>query len=178
MAEWMTKKADRQKILSTHPHLADFLPHLDNLNKESERGAVVLSCSFVEDQLRNIILAFLVSGEEATELVEGYNAPLGSFAARASAACALGLISKTEHEEITTLRKIRNVFAHDFRITFADKKIIALCKKLKFSAKDYEDVVVGSFSQFSTAAVALTLSLTNRENRVSKKRLSPGDWQY
>src|SRR5690348_11135279 len=83
----------RQRILKTHPHLRDFLPLLDQLNKESERGAVVLSCSFIEDQLRNIIQSFLIDGDEAQKLVEGFNAPLGTFSARATAAYAMGLIS-------------------------------------------------------------------------------------
>jgi len=176
--EDITGEDARQRILKTHPHLKDFLPLLDQLNEESERGAVVLSCSFIEDQLRNIIQSFLVDGEEAQKLVEGFNAPLGTFSARATAAYAMGLISKSEHDEIDILRKVRNAFAHNFKATFEDQRTKDLCKNLKFSAQDYEDVVVGSFAQFNTAVAALILSLTNRDYRVAQMKLTPGKWEY
>ena len=170
--------AGRQQILATHPHLKDFLPLLDALNDESRRGSVILSCSFIDSQLRNAIAAFLIEGNATDALLEGYNAPLGTLSSRADAALAMGLISKSEHEEISTLRKIRNIFAHDFRLTFDSPKISDLCKRLKYAAADYNDVIVGSFDQYYTSAVALILSLTNRDFRVGQKRLSPGEWDY
>jgi hypothetical protein len=170
--------ANREKILKTHPHLRDFLPLLDAMNDESRRGSVILSCSFIDDQLRNILLSFLVEGKVGNDLIDGYNPPLGTFSARADAAFAMGLIGKTEYDEISILRKIRNVFAHDFRINFEDPEVASLCARLKFAAKDYADIIVDSFGQYHTSAVALILSLTNRDHRVSKLRLKAGTWEY
>jgi hypothetical protein len=34
-------------LLKTHPHLKEFLPYLDLLNKESDRGKVLVSTGFL-----------------------------------------------------------------------------------------------------------------------------------
>ena len=55
----------RRSLAEKHPHLAGFVPFLDDLNKESERGAV-------------LIAAFLIESVCRKQLLEGFNAPLGS----------------------------------------------------------------------------------------------------
>ena len=166
------------QLLDTHPNLKEFAPFLDDLNRESERGAVLISVSYLEGQLKEIVSAFLCEGDASGRLLEGFNAPLGTLAARTAAAAALGLISGREYGELETIRKIRNQFAHDHRTSFSDQGVVDRCRNLAFSAKDYGDVVVDSRGQFTTAAVALMLKLTNRSHYVSKKRLKLENWPY
>ena len=166
------------QLLDTHPNLKEFAPFLDDLNRESERGAVLISVSYLERQLNEIVSAFLCEGEASARLLEGFNAPLGTLAARAAAATALGLISGRECRELETIRKIRNQFAHDHRTSFSDQGIVDRCQNLAFSAKDYGVVVVDSRGQFTTATLALILNLTNRSHYVSKKRLKFENWPY
>ena len=166
------------QLLDTHPNLKEFAPFLDDLNRESERGAVLISVSYLERQLKEIVLAFLCEGEASARLLEGFNAPLGTLAARAAAAAALGLISGREYRELETIRKIRNQFAHDHRTSFSGQGIVGRCQNLTFSAKDYGDVVVDSRDQFTTATLALILNLTDRSHYVSKKRLKFENWPY
>lgn len=168
----------RAKLREDYPNLQEFFPFLDQLNKESPRGSVLIASSFIEEQLRRVILAFLIESSEANKLLEGYYAPLGSFSARASAAFCLGLISSAEYEDCDTIRRIRNEFAHIVSASFDDQRIEALCRKLHLSAKDYGDVVVGSFGQFTTASVALIMNLTNRAHYVGKDRLSYRKWPH
>jgi hypothetical protein len=66
-------------LLETHPHLKDFLPYLDVLNKESGRGKVLVSCSFLEQQLEGVLRAFMRQNDSANSLVDGPNAPVGTF---------------------------------------------------------------------------------------------------
>ena len=169
---------DHGHLLDTHPNLKEFTPFLDDLNRESERGAVLISVSYLERQLKEIVSAFLCEGEASARLLEGFNAPLGTLAARAAAAAALGLISAREYRDVETIRRIRNQFAHDHRTSFSDQGIVDRCQNLAFSAKDYGDVVVDSRGQFTTAALALILNLTNRSHYVSKKRLKFENWSY
>ena len=166
------------QLLDTHPNLKEFAPFLDDLNRESERGAVLISVSYLERQLKEIVSAFLCEGEASERLLEGFNAPLGTLAARAAAAAALGLISGREYRELKTIRKIRNQFAHGHRTRFSDLGVVDRCQNLAFSAKDYDDVVVDSRGQFTTATLALILNLTNRSHYVSKKRLKFENWPY
>ena len=169
---------DDGHLLDTHPNLEEFAPFIDDLNRESERGAVLISVSYLERQLKEIVSAFLCEGNASARLLEGFNAPLGTLAARASAAAALGFISGREYRELETIRKIRNQFAHDHRTSFSDQGIVDRCQNLAFSAKDYGDVVVDSRGQFTTATLALILNLTNRSHYVSKKRLKFQNWPY
>ena len=169
---------DRPPLLNTHPHLKEFMPFLDDLNKESARGAVLIAVSYLEGQLKRIIAAYLSHGEAAESLLDDFNGPLGTFAARSHAAAALGLITDREYQELKRLGKLRNRFAHNHRTTFSDRTIIDWCGNLTFSAKDYDDVVVDARGQFISAAVALILNLTNRPHYVAKKRPAFEAWPY
>jgi mannitol operon repressor len=56
------------------------LAFLPVLNKESERGAVLTACSFIDELLRRTLLAYLIEGKVSKTLIDGFNAPLGTFA--------------------------------------------------------------------------------------------------
>lgn len=161
----------KHAIAETHPHLADFASLLDDLNKESERGTVLISSAYVEGQLKKIIAAFLLKCAASKKLLDGFGAPLGSFRARATAAKALGLISDDEYSDLVVIRKIRNEFAHNHRANFSDEYMAQKCQLLKHSIKD-----TNARGQFTSAAVSLILNLTNRAHYVSKKRLKHETW--
>lgn len=168
---------EQPSILVSHPHLNDLITFLPELNKESDRGMALIATSFIDELLHRTIEAFLIKGHWAKALLEGFNAPLGSFSTRITAAAALGLISELEAKEANLLRKIRNMFAHEVHVSFRDQKVEALCGNLELSAKDYGDVIVGARGQFSTAAVALIINLTNRPHYVGLQRLPCRDWK-
>lgn len=169
----------REEHIEKNPHLKDFFPLLDKLNDETPRGAVLLACSYIDELLKNIIIAFLIESKEASKLVEGFNAPLGTFSARTAMAYSLGLISEREHKEILTLKKIRNDCAHDFRITFTDQRIIDLCNNLEYSAKPpIKDAKFDSGSLLKTSAISLIMNLVNRAHYVSQKRITRSEWPY
>lgn len=169
-------KSEHEYVLKEYPHLKDFLPYLDIHNLESPRGKVLVACSFLDEQLKKIIDAYLIQGSDKNLLLEGFNAPLGTFSSRIKAANCLGLISREEYEDCNTLRKIRNEFAHNHTINFEDNKCRDLCANLHHSAKSYDDVVIDAIGQFSTAATGLILNLINRPHYVSKKRLQTRNW--
>ena len=162
----------------THPHLREFILFLDSLKQESARGEVLISATMLDDLLAQSIKARLLDHDDATNLLDGFNAPLGTFSARILAAFALGIISEREYKDLDTLRKIRNKFAHNVHVSFEDQQIADLSKNLTFAAQDYGDVKVGSRGRFSTAATALILNLTNRPHYVSEHRLAWQDWKY
>jgi mannitol operon repressor len=168
--------SEHKPFEETYPHLREFKAFLDALNKESERGMVLVAATMLEDLLGRSIHAFLIAHEETDRLLEGFNAPLGTFSARALAAFGLGILSEREFRECERIRKIRNVFAHNVHSSFQDQKIKDMCATLQFSAKDYGDVHVDARGQFNTAAVAFISSLTNRAHYVGQRRLKYGDW--
>src|SRR5436190_12579458 len=66
----------------------------------------------------------------AEALLDGFNAPLGTFSSRIAACHALGLISEAEFRECQIFRRARNRFAHEIHITFADQAVMDLSNNL------------------------------------------------
>lgn len=168
----------KEKLFQTHPHLKDFVGFLDSHNAESPRGAVLVACAFLDDQLRQAIGAFMVDSSDHQALLEGFNAPLGTFAARIKASHCLSLISDWERDDLDKLRKIRNEFAHSYAVTFDDPMIVGLANKLHHAVPSTPDGPVPAFGKFSTAAIGLALRLVNRPHYVRLERLRKREWQY
>jgi DNA-binding MltR family transcriptional regulator len=122
-------------IKSGYPHLSEFWPYLELLDKESDRGKVLISCGFLEERLKRILLAFMLENSQAQKLVEGANAPLGTFAARTTACFVFGLISEDEHHDLILLRRIRNDFAHDIHTSFTTQNVVDRCRELRMKRK-------------------------------------------
>lgn len=80
-----------------------------------DRGLVLSLSAFAEDALGELVREFMAPVEAAKQLLEGFNAPLGTFSSRTKASFALGLISQEQYRDLEHLRKIRNEFAHDWR---------------------------------------------------------------
>lgn len=160
-----------------HPHLQPFLAFLSEFSKESDRGMALIATSYIDDRLKQVIASFLIECAAAKALLEGFNAPLGSFSTRIAAATALGLISEREAKEADRLRKIRNIFAHEVHASFSDQRVSDMCRNLDMTAKGGE-VVLNARGQFSTSAVALIMNLTNRPHYVAQQRLQPVSWKY
>ena len=162
--------ANDPSLFETHPHLREFLPWLDLLNQESERGQVLISTGFLEQQLTDILKSFMIENSGSDTLFEGANAPLGTFSSRISACFALGLITDGEHHDLSLIRKIRNDFAHDIHTSFTTPSVASRCSQLLSRAKDYPGAKAGTRGQFVTAATALILGLVNRAHYVGKER--------
>jgi hypothetical protein len=75
---------------------------------------VLCLASFAEEALGRLLIGYLREPKQAKELVEGFNAPLGTLATRIKAAFAMGLISREQFEDLEILRRIRNEFAHNW----------------------------------------------------------------
>ena len=161
----------------THPHLTEFSSFLKELNRESDRGAALISAVMLDDLIERIILAFLLDNKDTKKLLSGFNAPLGTFSARTLAAYSLGLISEQEYEECNRLRLVRNEFAHNVHQAFGDQKVKDLCANLTYAAKEFPNHPDPPKAQFLTSATALILTLTNRPHYVSLHRLQFGKWK-
>jgi mannitol operon repressor len=140
---------------------------------------VLTAVAMLDDLLGRVLQSFLIDNEGTKALMEGPFAPIGTLAAKAAAAYAMGLISADEKREIDTLRKIRNVFAHEVHVSFSSEKVAKLCVKLMFCAEATGNIAVDSSrGQFSTSSAFMILSLTNRPHYVRERRLTYQKWKY
>jgi hypothetical protein len=154
------------------PHLKPVVEFLEDFNKETERGAALVATAFIDALLERTLGAFLIPNESGKKLTSGFNAPFGSFSAKIAGCHAMGLISDEEFNECEVLRKVRNRFAHEVRMSFADQSVSSLCANLELSAPN-----LGPRGQFTTSAVALILALTNRPHYIGQKALKYEAWQ-
>lgn len=104
---------------------------LDDLD---DRGLVLSLSAFAEDALGSLLKAYLIPSEATTQLLEGFNAPLGTLSARIKGAYAMGLITKSQFSDLERLRKIRNDFAHTWKpVSLAQPKLAALAQAMSYS---------------------------------------------
>ena len=169
---------NEDKFRTDMPHLIEFNAFLEELNKESDRGAALICGAMLDDLLEKTISAFLIDHRDMKKLLNGLNAPLGTFSSRIIMAYSLGLISEEEYEECNRLRSVRNEFSHRVHQHFTDQKVQDICSNLRFAAQSILQHPNLPRAQFLTSATALILALTNRPHYVSQKRLSYTVWQY
>lgn len=105
------------------PTPEEFVPFAQELDAESDRGMALSGTSYLDDRLGQLIEVYLCE-TNAKRLIWDSNAPVGTFSARIAMAFALGLVSEKERDELNMLRKVRNLFAHDFRQKMDDPVVV------------------------------------------------------
>jgi len=128
-------------------------------------------------QLKRILSNFLVDKPESQKLLAGFNAPLGTISARASAAFVLGLIQENEFKEITLIRKIRNEFGHGWKsVSFGLGKIADFCLQLPWLGPQELESEATPRARFDFVVAILLTDLLWRARLVAKERRTPKVW--
>lgn len=143
---------------ASEPEVRALANFLSEFNRESDRGAALAAAAVLDDWLAKILTSFFADTPSSNELILGFNAPLGSLAARAAAAHALGLIQDNELEEITLIRRIRNEFGHSWQgVSFAGGRVADLCNQLPWlGPKEFEATATPRERLNSAIAILLT----------------------
>lgn len=145
--------------------------YLRVFSDETDRGKALISTAYMEQLLKEMLSSYLVDHTGSERLLDGHNAPLGTFAARLDGAVAVGLISNSEYRNATLIRRVRNEFAHDLSTSFGDRKIMDWCENLTISPPDVNLSDFGAQGKFVLAAI--TLIVRFRERVKTEPRLKP-----
>jgi DNA-binding MltR family transcriptional regulator len=86
------------------------------ISNQSDRATALVCCSMLDSQLQILLKNFLVDDDKVNEDLFNNNMPLSTFSSKINFAYYLGLISSDERNNLNTLRKIRNVFAHQLEV--------------------------------------------------------------
>lgn len=155
-------RGERDEVFGSLNRLNGILQGLD------ERGLVLSLAAFAEEALGDLIKSFLLPGDSTERLLDGFNAPIGTFSARSKMAYSLGLITKFQYEDLERLRRIRNEFAHSWEpLTFGDQSIAAHITALHFSC------LIESFPESPQEKVrlcfgALLMELRSTTNQIGR----------
>jgi mannitol operon repressor len=159
------------------PELQQYSEFLSIFNAESERGAVLTAAAFLDQRLLEVLQAFLIDIDETSNLLEGQNAPLGSFASRISACHCLGLIDEIEFKDINLVRRIRNEFSHKWiGVTFRSQKVKDLCMNLSWLGPEDLEKKTDARGRFNFAVAVLLVNLLWRARIVENEKRKPKLW--
>lgn len=153
-----------------HPEPEFYLsgdPDMDSLNrfqslirKQDDRAMVLSLAAFAEDTLGRLLLVYLRETKQAKELVEGFNAPLGTLSTRIKAAFAIGLLTEDQYEDLEIARRIRNAFAHDWEgLSLESPDIKSLVGKLHAYAVDQQPPPAGGRERLLQALTTILMEL-------------------
>lgn len=150
---------------------------LNILNAETERGVPLTAAAMLDDTLNEILENFFADNSESQRLLSGFNAPLGTFSSRISACYALALIGDDEYQELTTVRKIRNKFAHRWESnSFEDDSVRNLCHNFPWRGPSEYEADASARNRFSTAVSMLLVDFMWRVRLVSKEKREAKSW--
>lgn len=158
--------------LEANPHLREFLSFLPEASKESDRGLVVICASYIDELLRRTLLSYVVDEKKYTRLIDDEG--LSTFSSRIDACGAFALILEREADECHRIRRVRNRFSHEMKVSFDDQQVKDWCRNLTFRIPRE----ITARGMFHTAAASLILNLVNRPTYVARERLQWRLWTY
>lgn len=140
-----TQRSPGYASTPVNPHGEPIIDELNSLlevlHEHDDRALVLTLAAFAEDTLKKLLIGYMREEKQAKELVEGFNAPLGTFAARSKAALVMGLIHREQYDDLEVLRRIRNAFAHDWQgVSFDRNDIKALIGQLHAYTLDHTEI--------------------------------------
>ncbi len=96
----------------------------------------MVGACFLEEELEGLLrAAFNLSGVKPPSVIDPLFDPFGplaSFSAKIKLSLALNLIDSYIYNDLETLRKLRNVFAHSVEVTrFDSQEVVPLTEKLE-----------------------------------------------
>ena len=139
------------------------------LRSLDERGLILSLAAFAEDSLGTLLTAFMLPTEATKQLIEGFNAPLGTLSARSRAAYALGLVTRDQFEDLERLRKIRNAFSHSWKpISLNDPGIADHVRAINYSNVD-DTFPATAIEKVRVALSFLLVELQATADQIAKK---------
>jgi len=107
----------------------------EELQGTSDRACALVAVALLDQQLMTLLRTKMIdlNSEETDKLFYSYQSVFSTFSSKIMAAWAFGLITKEERENMSHIRRIRNVFAHSVvKIGFKEPLITEECTKLIF----------------------------------------------
>jgi hypothetical protein len=106
---------------------------LADLEKESDRAAVIIFASILEDVLTLALAGKMRKFEDkaAFDRIFDFNGPLGTFSAKILMAHRLSVIESDTYRQLEIIREMRNACAHSqYAISFKTPELASACMLL------------------------------------------------
>jgi len=140
---------------------------ITEVNKESIRGLVLTTVSFIDELLIKILKAYFPDKDYANKLLNDLDGCLSTISYRSNICYALALIHEQEHKSIKILARIRNEFAHKWDGTNFDNECISKLVS-SFSPKYFLGKTGNNKAKFIRVASNTIQNLSIRIERTEK----------
>src|ERR1051325_129004 len=145
-----------KRTFQTIPNLTDDVSRLvDDLERESDRGAALVGAAFLDDVLDVLLRAAFINEPDVVGKLMGMGRPLESFGSRAHLSYCMGLLGADVYADINLIREIRNDFAHRGPTSFDMPEIGAKCLRLRILCTVGVDESCGPRERFIATVVML-----------------------
>ncbi|SOE59126.1 Mannitol repressor [Burkholderia sp. YR290] len=136
---------------------------IEEVERESERGAVLTIVSFIDELLIRLLKSAFPNKTHAEKLFQEMDGCLSTIMYRTNIALALSLLRQKEFDAIKILARIRNEFAHKWDGTaFDDPTISKLITK--FPAEYFIGITGSNKAKFNRIASEVVQQLLERAN--------------
>ncbi len=103
--------------------------------RASDREIAIVGVSYLESVLEEILRSFFVDDKKyINEVIERI---CSKYSSNVKLLYSLGLIPVLIRDDLELLGRIRNDFAHNVEMSFADARVSATCQKLKWHISVY-----------------------------------------
>jgi DNA-binding MltR family transcriptional regulator len=152
----------------------------EEFQRESDRATAILGAALLDEKLLQLLTAFLVDDDQQVQLLLDVEQPLGSFGARIRMAYCLGLITRELFDTLTTIKSIRNAFAHQLHgLSFESPGIAKECTKLEATSVTSRRGPSSSRSVFLSATLSAQQELWAMKESIeaAQRRCKVPEWE-
>jgi hypothetical protein len=148
-ADTFTPTLIEGKDLERHFALQDAMLEFARLfrDESNDRAMVIVGAAFLDTQLENILLTFLVDDEKEIQKMLRPDQSLGTYGGKTRLAYCLGLIGLNVRNDLQLIAKIRNKFAHDLYASFDNPDIQSWVASLNYHRISYTTPPKGASSR-------------------------------
>ncbi len=126
-----------------------FSDYYELISEESDRGAVIVAASILDEKLGEILKVFLLPpSTKKDDLLDGAYAPLGSFSAKIELSFRLGIIRQPIRQQLMLFKSIRNDVAHRLSVaSLQDEKCRSRLAEILKTTPDITDSIIETLAQ-------------------------------
>jgi hypothetical protein len=123
---------DLERYWRHHDAMWTFHKLFNERGEVDDRAIAIVGVTSLDTILENTLINFMVDDEKEAEKLMRVDGPMGTFSSRVTATYCLGLICKTVRDDLRTVGKIRNKFAHQLDASFDMEPIRGWCLSLRW----------------------------------------------
>lgn len=159
-----------ETLSENNPDLDAYYTFKKEIENNSDRGTVLICTSILDAQLEKLLKSFLISHKKIDNELFNSTQALGNSSAKINMSYYLGLITETEKNNLNSIRKIRNIFAHQInQLSFNDPRILGLCNNLIIPKNSYLPPNIPSLEKDSTSLPKVDLNPIKKDTEAKDR---------